>query len=116
MLQGISEPDWKEFRQLHQVALERFCQRILAEVQTLAADQTKSGHERYLAIFQTITERHQQIKEVFSGMRRSTAQLQLIHFQSLSLMTEDEILRFSVELREWLSTVARIAQEYAEEE
>ena len=32
MQRTITEPDWKVFRQLHPVALDRFCQRVLAEV------------------------------------------------------------------------------------
>ena len=32
MQRTISESDWKLFRQLHALALERFCERVLSEV------------------------------------------------------------------------------------
>jgi hypothetical protein len=40
------ESDWKAFRELQQVALERFCERVLEEVQTILRDGSRSHHER----------------------------------------------------------------------
>jgi hypothetical protein len=54
MTRQIPESDWKIFRQLHPVALERFCERTLSEVGRLASDTGKSAHERYLAVFRLI--------------------------------------------------------------
>ena len=54
MSRAISEPDWKLFRQLQPLALERFCQRVLEEVGRLAADTGKTSHERYLAVLKLI--------------------------------------------------------------
>ena len=34
----IKESDWKLLRRLHQVALERFCERALTDVQSALAD------------------------------------------------------------------------------
>ncbi len=36
MVHTISEPDWKLYRQLHPIALERFCQRVLSDLERLA--------------------------------------------------------------------------------
>jgi hypothetical protein len=36
-MQTISESDWKVFRALHPLALERFCAGLLAEVEKLAS-------------------------------------------------------------------------------
>ena len=51
---SISEPDWKLFRRLQSVALDRFCQGVLAEIEGIASDADKTHHERYLAVFQRI--------------------------------------------------------------
>ena len=51
MEHGINESDWKLFRQLQPLALDRFCQRVLTEVRRLTADTDTSNHERYLAMF-----------------------------------------------------------------
>ena len=47
-MREIKEPDWKILRQLHKVALERFCERILREVERVNSDHSKSFHEKYL--------------------------------------------------------------------
>jgi hypothetical protein len=39
----IGEPDWKLFRQLHPIARERFCERVLSELGPLAS---KTGKKR----------------------------------------------------------------------
>lgn len=54
MAPEITESDWKLFRELHTVALERFCERLLSEVGQLASTTGRSNHERYLAIFRRI--------------------------------------------------------------
>ena len=44
----IKESDWKVFRRLHSVALERYCQRVLEEVK-LATACNDSYHDCYRA-------------------------------------------------------------------
>jgi len=46
----IKEPDWKLLRRVHPLALERFCERVLAEVDRVSHDGATS-HARYLEIF-----------------------------------------------------------------
>jgi hypothetical protein len=98
-MRTISEPDWKVFRKLQPVALERFCQRILAEIAQVAADGNKTNHERYLAVYRLIQRRDKQVAEAFNDLRRSTAYLQLAVIQSHGLLTEEEMARFSPEAR-----------------
>jgi hypothetical protein len=45
------ESDWKLFRDLRDIALERFCKRILNEVHTIVRDGSRTYHERYLDAF-----------------------------------------------------------------
>jgi len=67
MLRAISEPDWKVFRRLQPVALDRFCQRVLAEIDAIASDDSKTNHERYLDIFKSSS------SETVNWRTRSTA-------------------------------------------
>ena len=99
MTRAISEPDWKLFRSLHPVALERFCERVLAEVGQLASEQDKSAHERYLAVFRLLQRRDKELAQAFNDLRRSTALLQLAIIRAQGLVTEEEIARFSPETR-----------------
>ena len=97
MLHEIKESDWKLLRQLHSVALERFCQRILEELERINSDSAKSFHQRYLAIFDVIKRRDKEIAQAFNDMRRSTALTHLTAIRSHGLLTEEEFLRFTPE-------------------
>lgn len=61
----IKEADWKVFRELRKIALERFCKRILLEVQDVAERDT-SYHDRYLQVFRLIHERDDDIAAAFN--------------------------------------------------
>lgn len=100
MSQQIPEADWKVFRELHPVALERFCERALADIARHAADLKKTPHERYLDVFKLIKKRDKTLGELFNDFRRSTALLMLLGIQKW--LTEEELARFSPE------TLARI--------
>ena len=95
MVRTISESDWKLFRQLRPIALERFCQRALSDIDGLAHDGAKTGHERYLAIYALMQQRDSELAGIFNDLRRSTALEQLAHLQALNLLTEDEMAHFS---------------------
>lgn len=99
MARNISEADWRHLRRLKPVALDRFCQRVLAEVTTLAADGSSGAHERYLALFDLIQERDSELAAAFNDLRRSTALVQLARLRSLGLVTDAEFDGFSAETR-----------------
>jgi hypothetical protein len=96
----MKESDWKTFRQLSEVALARFCQRVLDEVGQVTADASRSPHERYLAIYRLIHDRDDELADAFNDPRRSQADLQLALIQFHGLLTEEEMGRFSDETRE----------------
>jgi hypothetical protein len=99
MQPGFRESDWKIFRELRALALERFCQRVLDHVGQLAADTEKGSHERYLAVYGLVQERDQCLADMFNNPRRSTALVQLARIGSEGLLTDAEIARFSDETR-----------------
>src|SRR5262249_36272490 len=99
MERAISEPDWKRFRQVHALALGRFCERVLAEVGQLAAEPGKSAHERYLAVFDLVHRRNKELAQAFDDFRRSTAWRQLAILRHQGLVSDDEFARFSPETR-----------------
>lgn len=100
MMQRISEPDWKVFREVHVIALERFCERILGEVAELLPADGRSAHERYLAVYDLIRQRDKELANAFDDFRRSTAWQQLAIMHARGLMTDEELARFSDETRE----------------
>ena len=99
MSRVISEPDWKLFRRLQPLALERFCQWVLSEIERVASYGKKSSHERYLAVFKLIERRDKELADAFDDMRRSTALRQLACLRSRGLVTDEEFAGFSPETR-----------------
>jgi len=98
MTREIAESDWRLFRQLHPVALERFCKRIVNEVECTKADETKSFHQRYLDIYKTIEHGEKDLAAMFNDLRRSTALMQIVAIYRHGLITETELSGFSQEV------------------
>ena len=97
MHRPISEADWKLFRQLQPIALERLCERALSDVEKLIASSKKSAHERYLQLYKLLERKEEEIAQAFNDLRRSTAWFQIARIQSQGLFTEEEFERFSPE-------------------
>ena len=95
----IAESDWKLFRKLRALALERFCERALAEITRLTAGPSGTSHERYLAVYARLQEQDRELGRLFNDPRRSTAVHQLAGLRERDLLTADEYEQFSPELR-----------------
>jgi hypothetical protein len=108
MTRQIKETDWKLLRQMHPIALDRFCQRVLSEVQSISTDNAKSFHQRYLDIFDVIQNRDKDMARTFDDSRRSTALIQLAAMRSQGLLTDDEFQRFSEETRTFIEVLLGI--------
>jgi hypothetical protein len=100
MSYGFPESDWKVFRELRETALQRFCKRILDEVVRIRDDQSRSYHERYLALCGWLGDRDQEMAEAFNNPRRSQMLWQLASIITLELLEVDELSRFSSTTRE----------------
>ncbi|MDB5969692.1 MAG: hypothetical protein JWQ90_2142 [Hydrocarboniphaga sp.] len=96
---SIPERDWKLFRELRELALDRFCKRVLVEVAALADSDLLSAHERYRNLYQLIHRRDKELAQLFDDPRRSNASIQLRLIYARGLFTADEVDRFSAETR-----------------
>jgi hypothetical protein len=108
MSHEIKESDWKALRQLHAIALERFSVRILDELHRITSATDRTAHARYLDVFRLIRERDDEMAHAFNDMRRSRAFQRLVAIQSLELLTEEELVRLSPEMRESLRAMLEI--------
>ena len=95
MAQEIGESDWRLSRQLREVALDRYCRRVLSESERLHGDQSLSAHQRYLAIFKLLKQRDKELASLFDDPRRSVALYQLAGMKGHGLLTDEELARFS---------------------
>jgi hypothetical protein len=95
----MTEAEWKIFRRLCDVALDRFCQRVLGEITKLSTQPGKSNHERYLAVYKRLQRRDRELADAFNDPRRSTALRQLARICDLELLTEEEFGQFEPNTR-----------------
>jgi hypothetical protein len=96
MYRQIPERDWKEWRKLSPIALERFCHRILQKCATFSQG-AGSTHERYLKLFRYLQSQDADMAAVFNDQRRSNAYQQIASAVSRRIMSRDELMVFSEE-------------------
>jgi len=81
MSRDIPERDWKVFREIHRVARERFCERVLSEIASASFAPDQGAHERYLKVFEIVRDKDKELGALFDNPRRSSALGQLcIHY------------------------------------
>ncbi len=97
MSQHLPESDWKLFRKVRAVALDRFYERTLTEVVTTASSDALTAHDRYVAIYDLLQTRDKELARAFDDLKRSQAIRQLAVMFSLGLVTEAELRQFSAE-------------------
>jgi len=99
-MREIPECDWKVFRDLHKVALDHLCEKILAQARAEIERPNKSAHERYLALSKLLQRRDEDIARGFNDFRRSTALAHIGTLHQMGLFTGEELERFSPETRQ----------------
>ena len=97
MSRHLPESDWKLFRKIRELALDRFCERTLAEIVATASSDHRSAHDRYVAIDQLLQARDKALARAFDDAKRSQAIPQLAVMWSLELLTQAELQQFSAE-------------------
>ena len=112
MNRDINESDEKLLRQLHPVALERFCERVLGEVEQVAADSSKNYHQRFLDLYTLIHDSDRELGHTFDHPRRSEAIVELAAIKKNELLTDEEFSMFSLETREAVETLLKIFQRH----
>jgi hypothetical protein len=108
MATEIKESDWKLFRRFHKIALERFCERVLKEVQAAAAEHADGYHDSYLKVFALIRDRDRTIASAFNDPRRSNALILLASIKHEGLLTAAELDQFSPEARQAIDVIESV--------
>ena len=104
----IKESDWKVFRKLRELALERYCERVLEDVRRLVNRRNRGPHERYLQLWELMRKHDKTIAICFNDPRRSQAFIQLANIDAEDLLTEEELNQFSEEMQEQLETIREL--------
>jgi len=95
MLGNIPESDWRHFKRVHQVLLERFCQRTLDDLGAMLRARERSAHEQYRRAYELLVDRDEELARAFDDFRRSTAVMQLAIMRRMGLLSDDELSVFS---------------------
>lgn len=98
--QDVPESDWKVFRELREGALQRFCDRTLSRVEEFCQDESRSAHDRYLAVYRYLRERDEELAYAFDDPKRSQMVPQLAALHALDLVEPEEFARFTEATRE----------------
>jgi hypothetical protein len=103
----ISETDWRTFKKVREAALERFYERVVAELGALCSDRNRPACERYRAAVAVIENRDRDIAEAFDDFRRSTAILQLALMRARGLVSDEEMSKFTPDVRSVIAEIRR---------
>ncbi len=107
MTTEIKESDWKVLRRVHPIAVERFCERILGEIERLLHDSAQRLHERYLRIYKLMEQRDREMARLFNDPRRSRALTMIAQFRAEGLMTDEEFVNLTDGTRHIIETLVR---------
>jgi hypothetical protein len=99
MSAAIPEADWKVFRSLHPIWIERFCQRVNGELMRVLSDDNRDPYEQYLAAYKLMHKRDKELGSAFNDFRRSTAVFQIAIIRKLGVITDEELGQFSESTR-----------------
>jgi hypothetical protein len=108
MNREIKESDWKVFRRLHGVALERFCQGVIEEIRSSTVSCQSGYHDCYRKVFALIRRRDKEMTRAFDDLRRSNAFFLLVNIKRQGLLTDEELMEFSPEAVEVVDRITRI--------
>lgn len=103
-MNNFSEDDWKHFKKIQALALDRLCARRLEQLQQHCTSTAGTNFERLEKVLSTAKEASNDYKRAFTDLRRSTAFMRLLQMVALRLVSGEELEGFSAQTR------ARIAE------
>ena len=96
----MQESDWKIFKKVKEAALDKCCEKSLAEFQQLISDNSKSNHQRFLDLFDRVDNANSEIARMFDGHSRSRAAMQALAMRKHGLIPHESMTNFSQEFQE----------------
>lgn len=107
----IKESDWKIFKELRPLALQRYCERVMGDVDKIIHVSERDAHERYIEMYKIVQDGDKKLAHMFDGFSRSKALNQLVMYYGNDLLNEEEIAQLSDETRESIFAILKIWEE-----
>jgi hypothetical protein len=95
----MKESEWKSFRKLREICLQRFCEGVLQEAEGICNSDNQTAHERYGKLYGLIRDRDKELADAFDDPRRSNAFIQLMLMYKLNLIGDKELNEFEEETK-----------------
>ena len=93
----MKESDWKHFKRVKEIALEKFCAKALADFEDAIKKDDLSNHGRYLYLYKLVENADKRLSLLFDGHSRSKAQIQLTLLRGEGLVESHELKGMSDE-------------------
>jgi len=103
----ILESDWKTFKELRKIALDRFYQGVLADANTITQHDALSAHTRYVMLYRLMRDRDKDVVRAFDRYSRSSALMSLASMVMHDLLTDAELSILSESARRSIDYVVR---------
>jgi|TARA_R110002049_G_scaffold190829_3_gene359521 hypothetical protein len=108
----IKESDWKIFKKLRPLALQRYCKRVMGNVDKIIHEEFLDAHERYIEMYKIVHDGDKKLSHMFDGFSRSKALDQLVMYYGNDLLKEEEIAQLSDETRERVHNTLKLWREF----
>jgi hypothetical protein len=112
MSRDILESDWKVFKKLHPIAMERFFQRAVKEMRPLLDIDGTPAKDQFWDVLNLATERRKLAATLFDGPSRSSAILLIAGIARHKLVTEEELAGFSAEARQQIQGMLEFSRRH----
>ena len=104
----MKESEWKKFKRLKELCLEKFSEEIMSEVENICKSSELSAYERYINLYKLIQKKDREMVDVFNGLSRSRAFIQLLQMYRLGLVEEKYLDEFENETKEKIREIANL--------
>ena len=104
----MKESEWKKFKKLKEISLQRFCDGVLHEAESICRSDDKTAHERYVDLYDLIHERDKESANAFDGLSRSKAFVQLMLMYRMGLVEESQLDEFEDETKSKIREIVNL--------
>ena len=87
----MKESDWKKFKKLKEIALDRFCAKALSEFSDAIEDKENTNHGKYLYLYKLVENTDKHLSLLFDGHSRSKAPIQFMLIREEGLIENVEL-------------------------
>lgn len=108
----IKESDWKIFKELKPIALERYCNQVMRDVDKKIHEEAGDAHDRYLEMYKIVRDGDKKLAYMFDGFSRSKALDQLVMYYDNGLLNDEEMTQLSDETRERVHNILKMRRDF----